>query len=138
MTGFRFVSQPVTVGNTNLLDTGLSNAVTIEKCTFLESVEPSLMFESTIRGDVTTNHSGQPAGGIIGTNYDGNGVFSYCENYGTIFSAGRVDQIVGWKDAVKQGKVISYLSGELNKPAEKKTEPKPVQMSEHKPDHKFF
>jgi len=37
MTGFRFVSQPVTVGNTNLLDTGLSNAATIEKCTFLES-----------------------------------------------------------------------------------------------------
>ena len=37
MTGFRFVSQPVTVGNTNLLDTGLSNAVTIEKCTFWES-----------------------------------------------------------------------------------------------------
>ena len=29
--------QQVTVGNTYLLDTGLSNAVTIEKCTFLES-----------------------------------------------------------------------------------------------------
>ena len=49
-----------------------------------------------------------------------------------------VKVIVELKDAVKQGKVISYLSGELNKLAEKKTEPKPVQMSEHKPDHKFF
>ena len=39
MTGFGFVSQPVTVGNTFSFDTGLSNAVTIEKCTFLESDE---------------------------------------------------------------------------------------------------
>ena len=49
-----------------------------------------------------------------------------------------VKVIVELKDAVKQGKVISYLSGELNKPEEKKPEPKPVQPSEHKPDHKLF
>ena len=46
MTGFRFVSQPVTVGNTNLLDTGLSNAVTVEKCTFLKSVKLILSVRS--------------------------------------------------------------------------------------------
>lgn len=49
-----------------------------------------------------------------------------------------VKVIVELKDAVKQGKVISYLSGELNKLEEKKPEPKPVQPAEHKPDHKFF
>ena len=49
-----------------------------------------------------------------------------------------VKVIVELKDAVKQGKVISYLSGELNKAEEKKPEPKPVQPSEHKPDHKLF
>ena len=49
-----------------------------------------------------------------------------------------VKVIVELKDAVKQGKVISYLSVELNKAEEKKPEPKPVQPSEHKPDHKLF
>ena len=49
-----------------------------------------------------------------------------------------VKVIVELKDAVKQGKVISYLSGELNKPEEKKLEPKSVQPVEHKPEHKFF
>ena len=43
-----------------------------------------------------------------------------------------VKVIVDLKDAVKQGKVISYLSGELNKPEEKKAETKPVQPAEHK------
>ena len=49
-----------------------------------------------------------------------------------------VKVIVELKDAVKQGKIISYLSGELNKSEEKKPEPKPSQPAEHKPDHKFF
>ena len=49
-----------------------------------------------------------------------------------------VKVIVELKDAVKQGKIISYLSGELNKSEEKKPEPQPSQPAEHKPDHKFF
>lgn len=49
-----------------------------------------------------------------------------------------VKVIVELKDAVKQGKIISYLSGELNKSEEKKPEPKPAQPAEHKPEHKFF
>ena len=47
-----------------------------------------------------------------------------------------VKVIVELKDAVKQGKVISYLSGELNKPAEKKPDAKPVQPAEKKPEQK--
>ena len=49
-----------------------------------------------------------------------------------------VKVIVELKDAVKQGKVISYLSGELNKPEEKKPESKPVQSAEQKSEYKFF
>ena len=48
-----------------------------------------------------------------------------------------VKVIVELKDAVKQGKVISYLSGELNKAEEKKPEPKPVQPVEKKPEKKL-
>ena len=40
--------QQVTVGNTYLLDTGLSNAVTIEKCTFLKFAVLFLVFDSPI------------------------------------------------------------------------------------------
>ena len=40
--------QQVTVGNTYLLDTGLSNAVTIEKCTFLKFAFLFLVFDSPI------------------------------------------------------------------------------------------
>ena len=47
-----------------------------------------------------------------------------------------VKVIVELKDAVKQGKVISYLSGELNKPAEKKPDAKPVKPAESKPEQK--
>ena len=47
-----------------------------------------------------------------------------------------VKVIVELKDAVKQGKVISYLSGELNKSEEKKPETKPVQPAEKKPEQK--
>ena len=37
---------------------------------------------------------------------------------------------------MKQGKVISYLSGELNKSEEKKPDVKPVQPAEKKPEQK--
>lgn len=47
-----------------------------------------------------------------------------------------VKVIVELKDAVKQGKVISYLSGELNKPAEKKLDAKAAKPAEHKPEQK--
>lgn len=47
-----------------------------------------------------------------------------------------VKVIVELKDAVKQGKIISYLSGELNKPEEKKPDAKAVQLAEKKPEQK--
>lgn len=47
-----------------------------------------------------------------------------------------VKVIVELKDAVKQGKVISYLSGELNKPAEKKLDAKAAKPAEHMPEQK--
>ena len=46
--GFQNKVQQVTVGNTISFDTGLSNAVTIEKCTFLKSAFLFLVFDSPI------------------------------------------------------------------------------------------
>ena len=46
--------QQVTVGNTYLLDTGLSNAVTIEKCTFLKFAFLFLVFDSPIEYQLKT------------------------------------------------------------------------------------
>lgn len=53
-----------------------------------------------------------------------------------LFSQIEVKVIVELKDAVKQGKIISYLSGELNKPEEKKPDAKAVQLAEKKPEQK--
>ena len=49
-----------------------------------------------------------------------------------------VKVIVELKDAVKQGKVISYLSGELNKPTAQKPETKSMKSEEQKSEHKIF
>lgn len=46
--------------------------------------------------------------------------------------------IVELKDAVKQGKVISYLSGELNKTEDIKQDTKQMQTVESKPENRFL
>ena len=53
--GFQNKVQQVTVGNTISFDTGLSNAVTIEKCTFLKSAFLFLVFDSPIEYQLQTD-----------------------------------------------------------------------------------